>query len=145
MSRRRSRVLAFQALYCYDIAHLPLESLLEFEWEGEKLSKIDEAALAFARNLTAGTIENLYDIDEKISSHLRGWDINRLKKVDLAILRISAYSLLYQKEAAPASVVIEEAICICKDFGSDSSLKFINAVLDAINKFSVSAEAAHAL
>ncbi|GMO29403.1 MAG: transcription antitermination factor NusB [Spirochaetaceae bacterium] len=135
MSRRKARVLAFQALYCFDVSGTPLETLLEFDWEADKLERIDSGVLDFARNLAAGTIENLDEIDAKIKLHLRNWDFSRLKKVDLAILRTSLYSLLYQKESA--GIVIEEAICICKEYGASGSLKFINAVLDNINKETV--------
>jgi N utilization substance protein B len=133
MSRRKARVLAFQALYCFDAAPAPLEQILAFEWEGEKLERTDETVLAFARNLAAGTIENLPAIDEKIKKNLKGWDITRLKRVDLAVLRISVYSLLFQKDI-PAGVVIEEAIGICKDYGTEGAFKFVNGALDAIRK-----------
>jgi N utilization substance protein B len=53
--------------------------------------------------------------------------------VDLAILRISVYPLLFQKDLH-SSIIIDEAIDISKEFGSDDSFKFINAVLDSIRK-----------
>jgi N utilization substance protein B len=110
---------------------LPLERLLSFDWEAEKPE--EDAAVIFARALTAGTIENLDVIDEKIKENLINWSFSRLKRVDLAILRISAYSLLFQKDI-PDSVVIEEAIGICKDYGEEGSFKFVNAMLDSIKK-----------
>jgi N utilization substance protein B len=66
-----------------------------------------------------------------IGKHLKNWDFSRLNRVDLAILRMSAYTLMYQKDT-PASVVINEAIGISREFGTDESFRFINGVLDSI-------------
>jgi N utilization substance protein B len=133
MSRRKARILAFQALYCYDAVDIPVESLLNFDWEAEKIVSLNSEVLAFARNLTAGTIENLDIIDEKIKEHLINWNFSRLKRVDLAVLRIGVYSLLFQKDI-PSEVIIEEAIVISKEYGGDGSFKFVNGVLDNIKK-----------
>ncbi|MDE6774541.1 MAG: N utilization substance protein B, partial [Treponemataceae bacterium] len=65
--------------------------------------------------------------------HLSGWEFDRVNKVSLAILRMSVYALLYQRDV-PASIVIDEAVSIAKDYGQDDSYKFINAVLDNIRK-----------
>ena len=77
------------------------------------------------------TIENISEIDKKIAENLDNWVIERLNSVDKAILRLSVYSLLYQKDT-PAPIVIDEAINLAKDFGTDDSYKFVNAVLDSI-------------
>jgi N utilization substance protein B len=68
-----------------------------------------------------------------IRRHLENWDISRLNRVDLAILRMSVYTLMYQSELAP-SIVINEAIGIAKEFGTDDSYRFINGVLDGIRR-----------
>jgi len=131
MSRRRARVLAFQALYCYEAASPPLSGLLEFEWEGEKRERLDEGVRAFAANLIAGTVENLEFIDSLIKKHLRSWVIERIRRVDLAILRISVYSLCFQKDIPP-NVVIEEAVSICTLYSEQKSAAFINGILESI-------------
>ena len=160
MSRRKGRVLAFQALYSYDMGNASLEELLKLEWthsepeeppvsaeekKDEKNTFItgetqaEEEAPAtdsevFARLIIAGTINHLAEIDEIIKKHLSAkWDFERLNRVSLAILRISTYSLMYQKEIFP-SIVIDEAVAIAKEFGADDAFKFINAVLDNIRK-----------
>jgi N utilization substance protein B len=68
-----------------------------------------------------------------IRKHLQNWDFSRLNKVDLAVLRISVYALMYQPDTAP-SIIINEAIGISKEFGTDDSYRFINGVLDGIRK-----------
>jgi N utilization substance protein B len=133
MSRRKARVLAFQALYCHDASGTPLDELLTFDWEAGKSALGDESVLAFARALTAGTVENLEEVDTHIARHLRNWELSRLKRVDLAVLRTAAYSLLFQKDI-PGGVVIEEAVAISREYGADGSFKFINGVLDSILK-----------
>jgi N utilization substance protein B len=83
--------------------------------------------------LIQGTLAQLGEIDRHISDQLENWDFNRLARVDCAILRMSVYCLLFQKDI-PVSVTIDEAIHIAKEYGSDDSYKFINGVLDAIAK-----------
>ena len=132
-SRRKGRILAFQALYFWESSnHAPIEELTGFTWiEDEKRASLDEGIAAFSRTLIAGAIENIDDIDSMIKKHLENWDITRLGRVDLAILRMSVYTLMFQDEIAP-SIVIDEAIGICREFGTDDSYKFINGVLDSI-------------
>ena len=152
MSRRNARILAVQALYSYDVGKMSLEDLLKLEWiqNGsendivpeelkEELDETNESGskaeeYGFARLLIAGTINHIDEIDEKIKAHLSGkWDFSRLNKVTLAVLRISIFAILYQKDLNP-TIVIDEAIGISKDFGTDDSFKFINAILDTIRK-----------
>lgn len=134
MARRKGRIMAFQALYSWDANRISLDELLDFAWiEDDKREKLGEDGIAFPRLLIAGAIEHMDEIDQKIKENLTNWDFDRLNKVDLAILRMSVYSLLYQKDMHP-SIVIDEAIDISKEFGSDESFRFINAILDSIRK-----------
>ena len=131
-SRRKGRILAFQALYCWESTRIPADELMAFSWlESEKRAALDEGIAAFSRLLIAGTVENVKAIDAMIKKHLQNWDISRLNRVDLAILRMSVYTLMYQNEVAP-SIVIDEAIGISKEFGTDDSFRFVNGVLDSI-------------
>ena len=132
-SRRKGRILAFQGIFSWDLNPDQLD-VLSFSWlEDERRDTFDETTMAFASILLKGTIDHLADIDAAINRHLEHWDFNRLNKVDLAVLRISVYSLLYQKEI-PGSVTINEAISIAKLYGTDDSYKFINGVLDSVKK-----------
>lgn len=134
MARRKSRIIAFQALYSWDVNNIPLEELLEFAWVDEQMQeKLGDENLTFTRMLISGTIENIEKVDETIKAHLTNWDFDRLKKVDLAVLRISVYPLLFQLDM-PSTIIIDEAVDISKEYGSDDSFKFINAILDSIKK-----------
>ena len=133
MARRKSRIIAFQAIFSWDAGGETLEDLLQFSWVDSK-QNLDESDLSFSRILIAGTIENIEQIDELIKAHLaKNWTCDRLNKVTLAILRISIFSIIHQKEISP-SIVIDEAIDLAKQFDSDESFKFINAMLDTIRK-----------
>jgi N utilization substance protein B len=155
-SRRKGRILAFQALYCWESSAetaskstkaLPgsrrlssieiskiVEELLNFSWlEADKREALDGGIADFSRLLIAGTIENIAAVDKMIQSHLQNWDISRLNRVDLAVLRMSAYTLMFQRDMSP-SIVINEAIGISKEFGTDDSFRFINGVLDSIRR-----------
>ena len=140
MSRRKSRIIAFQGLYSWDVGGMSEKDVLELSWvnqepsdDGEKSVTLDEEGAAFSRMLIAGTIENITAIDEKIKAHLTNWDFNRVNKVTIAILRMSVYSLMFTKDI-DSSIVIDEAIDIAKHYGPDDSYKFVNAILDNIKK-----------
>jgi N utilization substance protein B len=137
-SRRKGRILAFQALYSWDIqcslrgnASIP-EGLLDFSW-ADGNTPIDGETAAFPRLLVTGTVENIAGVDSMIQKHLENWELSRLNKVDLAVLRMSVYTLMFQSETPP-SVVIDEAVEICREFGSDDSYRFVNGVLDSVRK-----------
>jgi len=133
-SRRKARILAFQALYAWDASGRDANGLDDFGWlDEEKRASLDDEVRSFARLLTAGTLENIEAVDGTIRSHLENWSFERLKRVDLAVLRLSAYSLMFQRDI-PAQITIDEAIEIVKEFGSEDSYRFVNGVLDGIWK-----------
>ncbi len=133
-TRRHARIAAFQALYAWEESRPDTGELIEFGWLDKKP---DEKALVFASMIVSGTLENIEDIDEQIRIHLKKWSFERLTKVDLAIIRTSAYALIYQKDI-PSSVTIDEAVEIAKKFGSPESYRFVNGVLDGIRKATLS-------
>lgn len=137
LGRRRGRILAFQALFAWDCTKGLCDikdDLLLFNWSNSPNIKAgSKEGLLFPRMLFLGTIENIDEIDTRISAHLEHWDLQRVNGVDRAILRLSAYTLLFQKDISP-SIVIDEAIGLAKKFGTDESFKFVNAVLDSLHK-----------
>ena len=147
MSRRNGRVIAFQALYSWDVSKSSLDDLLTFSWlqkdaeieaglqeQETPLSETAKEERTFASLIIAGTISHIDEIDKLIENHLSAsWSMDRISRVALAILRTSIYELLFQN-GAEAKIVIDEAVNIAKDFDTDDSYKFINAVLDKIGK-----------
>ena len=144
MSRRKSRILAFQALFSWEASESTLEDLLTFSWSYKDSEVLEESPVLeseaikdeklFASLLVSGTIDRITEIDQLISENLSdNWKIERINKVALAILRIAIYELKFQPDSV-AKIVIDEAVNIAKQFGADDSYKFINAVLDKIGK-----------
>jgi N utilization substance protein B len=133
-SRRKARVLSMQALFSWDYTRQSGDELCGFPWlDEERRELLEEETLNFARLLVMGTLEHIEEIDEVLKKRLEHWDFTRLGKVDLAILRISIYALLFQKDI-PASVTIDEAIDLAKHYGSEDSYRFVNGVLDGVRR-----------
>jgi N utilization substance protein B len=132
--RRRGRIIAVQSLYRHDLSGAGLDELLDFSWvDGERQVALPVETAAFARLLITGTLENLAAVDAAVRRHLEHWDFDRLSRVDLALLRVSAYCLLFQPDI-PSSVTIDEAVDIARAFGGADSWRFVNGVLDAIRR-----------
>lgn len=83
-------------------------------------------------NLTSKVLKDKKKIDSQILKAAPTWPVDKLNKIDLAILRLATYELNMQK--TPHKVVIDEAVELAKEFGSESSPSFINGVLGTILK-----------
>jgi N utilization substance protein B len=132
--RHQSRRAALQVLYAADVgarAGEPAGSswTLVFDRVAAHFD-LHGGAHAFAKELVQGVEAHRAEIDARIASHARNWRIERMAAVDRNVLRLAAYELLYT--ATPHSVVIDEAVDLAREFGSDPSPAFINGVLDAL-------------
>ncbi len=124
MKRRIAREKALQAMYQIDISEANPAEALENVLEDEKPDE-------FLQGLVEGTTANLQQIDQEISKHLERWSIDRLAKVDVNILRLGVYELLFNEDV-PQNVVINEAIEIAKIYGDEKSGKFVNGILSKV-------------
>ncbi|MCH2386700.1 MAG: transcription antitermination factor NusB [Opitutales bacterium] len=86
---------------------------------------------AFADELIFGVIENIEVIDTKIREIASNWDFERIAKIDLSILRMAIYELLFRKDIPPV-VTINEAIDLSKQYSAEESRRFVNGVLDRL-------------
>ncbi len=125
MGRKAAREGAMKLLFQMEVnenySDETKEIFLEnFEFDEMEIKYIDEAYESI--------IENRDTIDKYIEENLEGWSIYRLAKVDLAVLRIAIYEILFRKDI-PVEVSINEAIEIVKKYSSYDSFKFINGVL----------------
>lgn len=77
-------------------------------------------------------IDSLSDLDQIISQNAPKWPIDKINNVDLSILRCAIWELLNQE--TPARVVIDEAVELAKEFGTETSSSFVNGVLGSITK-----------
>lgn len=134
-NRHSSRILAVQGIYMASQHNSCIqEHLLQLPWlnDAERAGHSQET-LDYARLLIQGTLEELQEIDRTISSLLINWDISRLSAADLSILRISMYSLMFQKEIS-YKIVIHEAILLCQEISGPKAYSLINGILDAYVK-----------
>ena len=103
----------------------------------EKHSYVEEAEKALRQKQAIETLEairdHIADIDRLIADNIDHWDIKRLPKADLAILRTALAEMIYIN-TIPANVSINEAVELGKTYGDDRSYAFINSVLGKINR-----------
>ena len=76
-------------------------------------------------------VEKLPEIDEEITQAAEGWKLSRMNKVDLSIIRLAAYELIFDEDV-PGKVAINEAVELAKCFGSEESGAFVNGILGKI-------------
>ncbi|MGH7855969.1 MAG: transcription antitermination factor NusB [Candidatus Binatia bacterium] len=126
--RRRGREIALQALYRMEITGDESGEGTELLWQH---FEAPPDARQFAVELVRGVVEQRERIDHLINDAVENWNLARLSRVDLNILRIGAYELLATREI-PTSVVLDEAIEIARRYGSDDSSQFVNGVLDSV-------------
>ena len=125
--RRENRMSTVQFLYQWE-SNKP-EVLADDVCQFFENQEEDRAYYAFAEELALGTIENIEVIDGHINEHANNWTFERIAKVDLAILRLAIYELLYRNDIPPI-VSINEAIDLSKIFSNPDSKRFINGILD---------------
>ena len=150
-NRRIGREYALKMLFSFqlDKDQLDPDQLFDFflnhyrfadDVLGEPLEAIDiplsTSSRLFAESIVKGVAEFRSVIDQKISEIAKNWSLQRMTPVDLSILRIGTYELLYRPEI-PAPVVIDEAIEIAKRYDTKESPSFINGLLDKVAKSTV--------
>lgn len=92
---------------------------------------IPESDAEYLRNKYDKIIEKLADIDSTIDKAAKGWTVKRIGKVELAVLRLAIYEILYD-EAIPVGVAIDEAVDLSKKFGQDGASSFVNGILAGV-------------
>lgn len=135
MSRKIAREVAFKVIFELAFQHEEsasklYEDLIDTSDEKYEITEEDEL---YVNEIIAGIQSNEASIDEKIKSHLKDWSFERISKIDVAILRLAIYEILYRKDI-PYKVSVNEAIELAKIFSEDSSPAFINGVLAEVLK-----------
>jgi N utilization substance protein B len=124
---QKFREIVLQLLYSHDFAENSLESI-PFMMEALKVAR----HYVIDANLKVQTIlERLPELDERIQKSSTEYTLDRISKVELTILRLGIYELLYEKDIPP-KVALAEAIRLCRKFGTPESAHFVNAILDDI-------------
>lgn len=126
--RHAARVAALQALFEIDCAdHVPgvvLAARLEE-------AGLPEVGAEFARNLVEGVQHHKAALDNYIARYAPEWPVDQIAIIDRNVLRIALYEILFATDT-PTKVAINEAVELAKEFGSDSSGRFVNGVLGSL-------------
>ena len=127
MARKSARAAAVQMVYENMLGgeggEETLRGLIEFTPEEDDQAYID--------SLLSGVSAHAEELDAAIEKCLKGWTLDRIAKVDRAVLRVAAYEMRYTKET-PAAVVINEAVALAQRFDSPTAAKFVNGVLSSL-------------
>jgi len=130
MNRKLTREELMKLLYQMDMnEEFTLERSEKYLTTIDNL-KIDEK---YYKKTSTNFIENLNKINELIKEYSSEWKLNRIAKIDIAIMRLAITEMKYDDDI-PVSVSINEAIELCKKYSSDDSHKFINGILGNINR-----------
>ncbi|EKQ58212.1 MULTISPECIES: transcription antitermination factor NusB [unclassified Clostridium] len=128
LSREKTMELLFGITLSKDTIEEAVESFIE-NYE-ENIKDID---LTYVKQALIGVQNHKAEIDKMIEANLHNWKIDRISKVNLSILRLATYELLYD-ESVPRSVAINEALEIARRYSDEKSVAFINGVLDKIKE-----------
>lgn len=144
--RRQGREFALKVIYSLQDHELPVEKVLDDFWQnfrfqddvlGEPMDvtgvTLPPEVRRFAEDLVLGVANQLERIDQVIEEHSTNWALDRMARVDLSLLRLAAYELLFRPEI-PTSVVINEAVEIGKRYGTKETPAFVNGILDKISR-----------
>ena len=132
MNRSEIREEAFKLIYSLEIQKKePLEEQIELYIEANEIT--NKNAVEYIKDAVLGIEQNREEIVEKIEKNLKSeWKIDRISKVDLAILKLAIYEIKYKD--IPFKVVINEAVELAKKYGEDTSKNFVNGILASIVK-----------
>ena len=128
MSRKKSREFAFRLVF-EKFFHTPNEDCLD---EMEDIV-LDDEDKSFVNKLLEGVNENYDEIISIVKANIEGYELERIFKVDLAILVLAIYEIKFLKET-PEKVIINEAVELSKKYSTDKSYSFINGVLAKVLK-----------
>lgn len=128
MTRREAREEAFILIFEKQFNCDTLDDILALAVEVRDLEPDD-----YIKTVFYGTFERLSDLDEIISANSKGWQIGRLSKIALAILRLAIYEINYYEEI-PVSVSINEAVELCKKYATKEDAAFVNGILSTVAK-----------
>lgn len=133
MNRRKSREIAMKLLFEMSINKEEYKEIIENfkEHTDVDLKNLD---MVYISRVLDGIGKNNELIDKRIEAYLINWKLDRISKIDLAILRISTYEILFEEDI-PDIVSVNEGIELAKKYSDEKSSTFINGVLgNMINK-----------
>lgn len=134
MKRTAARELAFQLIYSLEVQKIDAEERKEGLALFLENNEIEEKqVIQYITDAVEGITKNEDEIAELIASNLKeGWELSRVSKINIAILKLAVYEMVFQK--LPYKVVINEGVELAKNYGDDGSKAFVNGILASIVK-----------
>lgn len=130
MNKSNLREEIFKLVYSLEVQKEDESSQIDLYLENSELSNKEKGKI---KEEVCKIIDLKEDIENQISKNLKsGWSIERISKVNISILRIAIYEMIYEK--LPYKVVINEAVELAKKYGEEASASFINGVLASVVK-----------
>lgn len=131
MDRTARREIVFKLLYSLEIQKTSNDEEIRLFIENNGI--LEDEDKKYIEEMAHGIIENNEEISKEISNNLKkDWSIERISKVDLALLKLAIYEIKHKQ--IPYKVVINEAVELAKKYGEDQSSSFINGVLANVVK-----------
>ena len=130
MNRRELRESIFQLLFMTEF-NLSEEMAEQKELYLDGIENLQENNQAYIQEKFEKIRDKIPEIDELLNKASKGWKTSRMGKVDLTILRLASYEVLFDEDV-PGKVAINEAVELAKKFGGDESPAFINGVLGKV-------------
>ncbi len=129
MNRHEQREQVFKLLF-RDEFHTAqeMDQQVKLFFEDEELSGISEKDMEYIAQKHEKIREKLAELDKLLDEKAENWKVSRMGKVELTVLRLALYEMLYDEEV-PEGAAINEAVEIAKTYGQESSGSFVNAVL----------------
>ena len=98
------------------------------------IGKLEQDDLTYIAEIQSGVLEHEAQIDELISRYSKDWVIERIARVDLSILRVAIFEMLFRVKDVPTGAAINEAVELAKRYGGERSYAFINGILGSVAK-----------
>jgi len=98
------------------------------------IGALDEADVTYVEQIMNGVSEHREQLDELVKKYSVDWAIERIARVDLCILRVAIFEMLYRHEDVPTGAAINEAVELAKRYGGERSYAFINGILGSVAK-----------
>lgn len=129
MNRRKAREYAFILLFQYKFQPNDMQDIL-----ADFFAQYDAGEQAdYIQDVVEGTVKHIQEIDAKISEFSKGWSIDRISAVSIAVMRLCVYELKYCM-SIPGNVSVNEAVSLVREYEGEEAAPFVNGILDNIKK-----------
>lgn len=144
MSRKKAREIALHLIFEMGFRELQADELLSSRLDESILQsisgeiavyagKLSDSQTAYIVAVVKGVAAHLQELDDLIARYAHGWNISRLSKMTIAVLRLALYEMRYVEDV-PVGAAINEAVELAKTYESDEAGAFINGILGSINR-----------